>query len=146
MHYTSARVRYADTDKAGVAYHANYLQWFEVGRTEMMRDLGIRYRDFEIDRGLLLTVVDLGMSFRNPGRYDDLIVIGTGVREVRRVRFCLEHRLTRGEPEGELLCTGHLWLACVNLEGRTVALPEDLRAVMDGMLASGKTAAPRTVS
>ena len=130
MHYSSARVRYADTDQGRVAYHANYLHWFEVGRTEMLRDLGFRYRDFEDQRDLLLTVVELGMNFRAPARYDDLIVIGTGIREIRKVRFCIEHALTRETPEGDVLCTGHLWLACVTREGRTRPLPEDLREAL----------------
>ncbi|MNH93209.1 Acyl-CoA thioester hydrolase YbgC [compost metagenome] len=122
------RVRYEETDQMGVVYHANYLTWFEIGRTELIRDLGYPYRLIE-EKGLLLPLVEAEMKFKQPARYDDLIDIYTRVvsyshirlefaSEIRRVNEDLVKRQSiqpehRSEPEGELLVSGgtkHVWV------------------------------------
>lgn len=122
------RVRYQETDQMGVVYHANYLNWFEIGRTELIRELGYPYRRIE-EKGLLLPVVEAEVKFRHPARYDDLISVYTRVADYSSVRmeFACEIRRvseeeertdekpsgTLLEPSGELLVTGttrHVWV------------------------------------
>lgn len=118
------RVRYEETDQMGVVYHANYLTWFEIGRTELIRELGYPYRMIE-EKGLLLPVVEAEMKFRMPARYDDLISIYTRVASHSNVRLefvCEIRRITEADyipeggsiqPVGELLVSGgtrHVWV------------------------------------
>jgi acyl-CoA thioester hydrolase len=127
------RVRYQETDQMGVVYHANYLNWFELGRTEMIRELGMPYRELE-ERGLLLPVVEAELQFRAPARYDDSVTIYTAVEEYNHLRLqftCEVRRLTEEEhglqggatePQGELLVRGrtkHIW---VNRDWRPVRI------------------------
>ena len=86
---TRLRVRYAETDQMGVAYYANYLVWMEVGRVELCRSTGIRYRDMEADDGVLLVVAEANCRYQAPARYDDEIRIRTSIAEAtpRLVRF-----------------------------------------------------------
>ena len=129
MHRTTVQVRYAETDQAGVVYHANYLPWFEVGRTRMLADLGISYSRFEKERGLYLTVAETHLRYVAPSRYDDVIEIETRVGEVKRVRLRLDHHLSR-QANGQTVCTGWITLACITAEGRPVALPDDLADIL----------------
>src|SRR3954462_7693039 len=73
------RVRYAETDQMGIVYHANYLIWMELGRVELCRELGIRYRDMEQEDGVLLTVASANCRFMYPARYDDEVIVRTHV-------------------------------------------------------------------
>lgn len=103
------RVRYQETDQMGVVYHANYLNWFEVGRTELIRELGMPYQTLEA-RGLLLPVIEADLKFRSPARYDDLVMIDTKVIDATNLRIRFAYEITRGE---ELLVSGgthHVWL------------------------------------
>jgi len=122
------RVRYAETDRMGVAYHAHYLQWAELGRTEHLRRHGVRYRDLE-DRGHLLAVSEAGLRFVRAARYDDLLRVTAWVTDVgsRRVRFA--YRIERAD-DGALLATA--WTALVSLsgDGRPARLPDDALAVL----------------
>ena len=106
MHVCNTRVRYAETDQGGVAYHANYLNWFEVGRTDMLRALGHPYAAMERDLDVLLTVTEAHLTYRRPALYDEVLRIETLVSEVRRVRLRIETRIVRGDDD-ELLCDGH---------------------------------------
>ncbi|MDO3678964.1 acyl-CoA thioesterase [Paenibacillus ehimensis] len=103
------RVRYQETDQMGVVYHANYLNWFEVGRTELIRELGMPYQTLEA-RGLLLPVIEADLKFRSPSRYDDLVTIDTKVIDATNLRIRFAYEIKRGE---ELLVSGgthHVWL------------------------------------
>jgi len=71
---TTIRVRYAETDKMGVVYHSNFIVWFEIGRVEMLRQLGFRYRDMERDDDCHIAVADVKVRFKAPARYDDEIL------------------------------------------------------------------------
>ncbi|MCS7462587.1 acyl-CoA thioesterase [Paenibacillus doosanensis] len=103
------RVRYQETDQMGVVYHANYLNWFEIGRTELIRSLGMPYQTIE-ECGLLLPVIDAELKFRQPAKYDDIVTIRTRVEEYTHLRMQFASEIRRGE---ELLVTGgtrHIWL------------------------------------
>lgn len=94
------RVRYEETDQMGVVYHANYLNWFEIGRTELIREMGMPYKEIEA-RGLLLPVVELDVKYRLPARYDDLIAIYTRVVDFTYVRLEFAYEIRRHEPAPE---------------------------------------------
>lgn len=134
-HRTEVRVRYADTDRGGVVYHAEYLVFLEVGRTEMMRSLGCPYRELE-DRGFVMPVVDAVLKYRAPARYDDLLVVESRLTEVERVRIRIDSRVSNA-ASGVLLADGFLRLACVGPNGRPRPIPEDARTLMSADI-SGK--------
>ncbi len=79
VHEARLRVRYAETDQMGVAYHSNHLVWMEIGRVEYCRSIGIRYRDLEEIGGILLAVVEIRCRYRGPARYDDEVAVRTRV-------------------------------------------------------------------
>jgi acyl-CoA thioester hydrolase len=119
----SIRVRYAETDRMGLVHHANYLVYFEQGRTELLRSLGHAYRDLE-DQGYLLVLTKLEVKYRSPARYDDLLTLRTSVVRTTAVRIDHRYELFR---DGVLLAEGSSTLACVDREGKVQALPELLR-------------------
>jgi acyl-CoA thioester hydrolase len=118
---TRIRVRYADTDRMGIAYHANYLVWFEVGRTEWLREGGWTYREIE-EGGVSLPVIEAHCEYRQPARYDDEIEISTvaTVLSQVRIRFDYEARLARAST---LAATGHTVHAVLGAKGRPQRLP-----------------------
>lgn len=108
---TSLRVRYQETDQMGVVYHTNYLVWFEVGRTEMMRERGFSYKDLE-EKGLLLPVVDVHCKYEHPARYDDLVTIRTRISQFNRSKIVFAYEVIHHET-GRRLVKGesiHLWV------------------------------------
>ncbi|WP_422923543.1 acyl-CoA thioesterase [Singulisphaera sp. PoT] len=122
-HEITVRVRYAETDRMGLLHHANYIVYFEMGRTEMLRQSGVSYREIE-DSGHLLVIVEVGCKFKRPAYYDDLLTIRTTVARVTHVKIVHQYQVLR---EGTLLAEGHSTLACVDREGRPQALPPILR-------------------
>jgi acyl-CoA thioester hydrolase len=118
-HDLPIRVRYAETDRMGLLHHANYFVYFEIGRTELLRQRGISYRDLE-DAGHLLVIIDIGCKFRKPARYDDLLTLRTSVHRVTHVKIVHHYQLFRAD---ELLAEGHSTLACIDRTGRPQALP-----------------------
>jgi acyl-CoA thioester hydrolase len=103
------RVRYAETDQMGVVYHANYLTWFEIGRTELIRSLGMPYDKIEA-HGLLLPLIDAHMQFKLPAKYDDLITICTKIEDYTHLRVHFTSEIRRGS---ELVVSGstkHVWV------------------------------------
>jgi acyl-CoA thioester hydrolase len=124
------RIIYGDTDQMGVVYYANYLRFFEAGRTEFLRAKGMSYRDVEQRHRLQLPVAEALVSYRAPARYEDLITVETSLALLKRASARFEYRVHR---EGELLATGHTLHACVDPEGRIVRLPPELvRALSAG--------------
>jgi acyl-CoA thioester hydrolase len=121
-HEIAVRVRYAETDRMGFLHHANYLVYFEMGRTELLRQRGLSYREVE-DAGHFLVIIDIGCKYRKPAFYDDLLVIRTTVQRITHVK--IEHRY-QVFRDGTLLAEGHSTLACVDREGRPQRLPESL--------------------
>jgi acyl-CoA thioester hydrolase len=117
------RVRYAETDRMGLLHHANYVVYFEQGRTELLRKRGFTYRDIE-DGGHLLVIVDVGCKFKRPAYYDDLLTLRTIVEKVTHVKIIHRYEVRR---DGLLLAEGHSTLACVDRDGRPQPLPDSLR-------------------
>ncbi len=117
------RVRYAETDRMGLLHHANYLVYFEQGRTELLRTNGLSYKDLE-DQGYLLVLTKIEVKYRWPARYDDLLTLKTTVTRTTTVR--IDHRYELF-CEGRLLAEGSSTLACIDREGRPQALPDFLR-------------------
>jgi acyl-CoA thioester hydrolase len=120
----TVRVRYAETDRMGLLHHANYLTYFEMGRTELLRKRGLTYRAIE-DAGHLLVIVEVGCKFKRPAYYDDLLTLRTVVERVTHVKIVHRYEVLR---DGLLLAEGHSTLACVDRDGRPQALPDALRA------------------
>ena len=99
MHRFQFRVRYGDTDQMGMAYYGNYLRWFEIGRAEMMRSLGMSYRAVE-EAGIRLPVLEARCRYLKPARYDDLVAIETGVARLGRASEAARHRSRRPRVPG----------------------------------------------
>ena len=122
------RVNYSETDQMGVVYHARYLVWLDVARTEHLRLSGTSYRDLE-SQGLRLAVSDVSVRYRQPARFDDVIRVRCWVREVatRRVTFgyAVEHA-----GDGRLLATASTALVSLGADMRLTALPERVRAAL----------------
>lgn len=126
------RVRYAETDQMGVAYHANYLVWCEVGRTDLIRQLGMSYAEMEA-RGVLLAVADVQLRYRASAKYDDRVRIDTtltGVRS-RMVTFNYELYRVHEERSDERLASATMSLVAIDREGRPVTMPADMRAMLE---------------
>jgi acyl-CoA thioester hydrolase len=102
---TRLRVRYAETDKMGVAYHSNFLIWFEVGRVELLRQLGFQYKEMEQHDNCHLPVVDLRIRYKAPAQYDDEIVVRTGLKRASASLLHFSYEVLR-ECDGLLLATG----------------------------------------
>ncbi len=115
---TTLRVRYKDTDQMGVAYYANYLTWFEVGRTEIMRSLDLPYKEFE-RYNLFLPVLKAYCEYKHSACYDDLLTIVTCLDRLKNARVTFKYEVRRDE---ELLAEGYTEHAFVNNRGRPVAL------------------------
>jgi len=94
-HYTAVRVRYAETDRMGIAYNSHFLTWFEVGRTEFLRELGLSYREIE-QNGFMLPVIEAGIKYLKPVRYDDVLTIVTTLGRKPGARILLEYEALRG--------------------------------------------------
>jgi acyl-CoA thioester hydrolase len=122
-HEITVRVRYAETDRMGLLHHANYFVYFEMARTELLRQRGISYREIE-DAGHFLVIIDIGCKFKRPAHYDDLLTVRTTVVRVTHVKIVHQYEVYR---DGLLLAEGHSTLACVDREGKPQALPEMLR-------------------
>jgi len=121
---TTIRVRYAETDRMGLLHHANYLVYFEQARTELLRSMGLTYRDIE-DQGFLLVLTKVEVRYKRPAHYDDVLTIRTFVVRTTAVR--IDHRY-EVLHDGALIAEGSSTLACVDRDGRPQALPEALRA------------------
>ncbi len=103
------RVRYAETDQMNVVYYANYLVWFEIGRVELLRSLGLAYSQMEIEHKLVLPVVEASCRYRSPARYDDEILIETRPAMLRGSVLKFAYRILRksaDSPEPQLLAEG----------------------------------------
>ena len=114
------RVRYAETDRMGLLHHANYLVYFEQGRTELLRQTGRTYKELE-DGGHFLVLAKIEVRYRLPARYDDLLTLRTIVTRATPVRIEHRYEVLRN---GQLLAEGSSTLACVDREGRLQAMPE----------------------
>jgi acyl-CoA thioester hydrolase len=119
---TSLRVRYAETDRMGYAYYGNYLQYYEVGRVEALRQLGMSYRTME-EKGVMLPVYTCNVKYMKPAYYDDLLIIKTTVPELPDTRILFRYDIFN--EKGEMLNKGETTLVFVNTEsGKPCGAPE----------------------
>jgi acyl-CoA thioester hydrolase len=116
---TQISVRYAETDMMGIVYHGNYLPWFEVGRTVLLKECGLPYKELEA-LGYLLPVTELGVKFFKPALYDDTVTILTRLKEKPLLRIRLDYEVRRGD---ELLVTGYTVHGFINKAGEPVRPP-----------------------
>jgi len=118
------RVRYQETDQMGVVYHANYLNWFEIGRTEWIRNLGLPYTKLE-EAGMLLPVTDIQLKYIQPARYDDLVEIQVRMADCTFLRVHFEYVITRVADGVELVrgSTHHVW---VNREWKPIRIDKHM--------------------
>lgn len=123
------RVRYAETDQMGVVYHANYLVWCEVGRTDFIRALGRSYADLEA-AGVLLAVSDVTMRFHAPARYDDPIRVHTRLMTAGSRGLSFAYSVRRADTDA-LLVTATTSLVSIDRSGRMAAMPRDVRSVLE---------------
>jgi acyl-CoA thioester hydrolase len=117
------RVRYAETDRMGLLHHANYLIYFEQGRTELLRSQGLSYRDME-DQGFLLVLTKVLVRYRAPARYDDLLTLRSTVLRTTLVKIEHRYEILR---DGQLLAEGETTLGCVDKDGKVQPLPAVLQ-------------------
>jgi acyl-CoA thioester hydrolase len=122
------RVRYAETDQMGVAWHGNVFAWFEVGRTDLLRGLGTTYRDLE-GQGLRLPVVEAAARYLRPLLYDDLIEVRTRVSRHSGARIAFDYEIHRDEAPGPMV-TGFTAHAAIDERGRPRRLPTGLRRLL----------------
>ncbi len=119
------RVPYADVDQMGCVHHANYLKYFEQGRTELLRKNGWAYRELEA-AGTYFVVTKARCNYHSPARYDELLRLTTKLKRVTLARIDHHYELRRKE-DGQLLSSGETTLACVNGDGQVVPMPEGLK-------------------
>ncbi|MDD2764310.1 MAG: thioesterase family protein [Opitutaceae bacterium] len=123
-------VRYAETDMMGIVYHGSYLPWFEVGRTTLLKEHGLPYRELEA-AGYRLPVLEVGVKYLKPAFYDDTLTIVTTLDEKPLLRIQLAYEVRRGD---ELLATGHTVHAFIDREGRPVRPPAHFTRRMNELL------------
>src|SRR5882672_8464853 len=119
---TRIRVRYAETDQMGVVYHANHFIWFEIGRVDLMRQLGFNYRDLERDHGCFIPVVDARCRYKAPARYDDEIIVRTHLRNVRESMIHFGYELLRAD---DLLAEGETMHMILDSKMKPAPLPQN---------------------
>src|SRR5271163_2688434 len=117
------RVRYAETDRMGLLHHANHLVYFEQGRTELLRSMGLSYKDLE-DQGYLLVLTRVQVRYKSPAWYDDLLTLRTIVTRTSLVKIEHRYELLRS---GKLLAEGETTLGCVDKNGKVQVLPDVLQ-------------------
>ncbi len=128
---TQVTVRYAETDMMGIVYHGSYLPWFEIGRTNLLKEQGIPYRSLEAE-GFRLPVLEACLKYRRPAVYDDTVTVVTTLRERPTLRIRLDYEIYRGD---ELLVTGHTLHAFTDRTGKPVRPPANFMQRMKELFA-----------
>lgn len=128
VHRAFVRVRYAETDRMGVVYYSNYLVWFEVGRTEWLRQTGWSYREMETD-GVSLPVIEAHCAYRQPARYDDEIEIVTRATLLTPIRIRFDYDIVRRRDQA-LAAVGYTVHAALDSNGRPCRLPDRVRSLL----------------
>jgi acyl-CoA thioester hydrolase len=134
MHRFAFRVRYGDTDWMGFAYYANHLRWFEIGRAEMLRDLGMSYRVVEDELGVSLPVLTAHCDYRNAARYDDPLVVETTLASLRRASVRFHYRVAH--EDGTPIATGWTEHCFLGRDGRPTRIPDALRVLLERVLSA----------
>jgi len=139
---TPIRVRYAETDQMGIVYYANYLVWFEIGRVELLRSLGLAYSQMEVEDRCILPVVEASCRYRAPARYDDEILIETRPVLLRHSVIKFAYRILRknaGGAEPTLLAEGETVHVVCDEQLKKKRLPEKYAAGLKAMMTSRRS-------
>jgi len=128
VHQTRYRVIYGDTDNMGIAYYANYLRMFEIGRTEMLREWGLPYSEVE-SRGILLPVSEVHCKYMTPAKYDEVLIIHSSLDMEMKAGLKIDYRIT-SEDEQTVHVTGYTRHAFMNREGRVIRPPNFMRELI----------------
>ena len=123
------RVRYGETDQMGIVYHAEYLVWCEIGRTEYIRAAGLPYAEME-RRGTALAVADASLRYHGPARYDDRVRVETSLRSVGSRAITFDYAIFNATT-GAKLVTARTMLVAIDSQGRTAVIPQDIRALLE---------------
>jgi acyl-CoA thioester hydrolase len=120
---TTLRVRYAETDAMGIVHHSRYIPWFEVGRVNFLREIGLPYKQIE-EMGFLFVITELGARYHKPAYFDDAVTIRTWLEKIHSRGMRLDYQII--DESGETLVTGFTKLICTNQQGQPTRLPADL--------------------
>ncbi len=132
-HRLDVRIYYEDTDFSGVVYHANYLRYFERGRTEALRDAGFAHRALlEADPPRVFTVRTVSIDYQKPARIDELLMVETDLTAITGARMVFTQRLLRND---ELLATAEVTVACMDLAGKPKRLPAPVKDALEALIA-----------
>jgi acyl-CoA thioester hydrolase len=126
MNITKHRVRYADTDHFGVVYYARYLDWFEAGRTEILRDQGITYADLE-KKGMFAPVVEIKVEYKKPAKYDDVVELETTIDKIGNSSIKFNYKVFNSKKE--LLCEAYTVNVFIDKDMKPVRIPDNIRAI-----------------
>jgi len=126
-HHLKVRVRYSETDKMGIVYHGNFVPYFEIGRVELMRKIGLVYKELE-DDGILMPVVHLEIDFKHPAVYDEEITVETWVEELPTTKMVFHHQVFN--ESGKLVCTGSVILVFINHQFKPIRASEKIIAAL----------------
>ena len=126
-HTTQIKVRYAETDRMGVVYYANYFIWFEVARTELLKAVGISYREIEEKRNIYLMVVESRCRYLKPATYDDNITVQTSVSEIKNTSLIFKYKVYKGP---DLISEGDTVHVFTNTYGRPTKIPQDIKSLL----------------
>jgi acyl-CoA thioester hydrolase len=132
---TEYRVIYADLDPMGVVYYANYLSWFERGRTEFFRELKLPYAEIA-QQGIMTPVSEVYCKYHRPAHYDDILLIKTAVSSFKRVTIVFDYKIFR-KSDNTLLVSGYTKHGFVDLEGKIVRIPEFIHKKITSLLENG---------
>jgi acyl-CoA thioester hydrolase len=136
-HDARVRVRYAETDQMGVVYHSNYLVWFEIGRVELMRALGVEYRKMEAEDDLHIVVASVSCRYHHPARYDDVLRVRTEIVEAKNRTIVFGYQVFR-EADSLLLASGTTQHVICGRNGRPKLLPAKYQEVFARAEAAAK--------
>lgn len=128
-HETTIRVRYAETDRMGVVYHANYLVWFEIGRTEFCRARGFAYKDMEENDNAFLVVAEVYCRYKAPAHYDDELIVRTHITELRRRSVRFGYEIIRAD-DGVIIAEGETGHVVTDTNSRVISMPESYRQAL----------------
>ena len=124
---TEHRVKYADTDHFGVAYYGRYLEWFEVGRTEILRENGVTYAELE-KKGLFAPVVEVKVNYKKPAKYDEVVNLETSISHIGNSSIRFDYKLVN--QKDELVAEGHTVNVFIDKEMNPVRIPNDVRDLL----------------
>lgn len=136
VHEIKTRIRYQETDQMGIVYYANFFVYFEMGRTEFLRNLGLPYAELEKEH-IYFPVTETYCRFRSPAHYDDVLIIQTWVSELKHATVKFSYKIIR-EGDNNLIAEGFTKLACLNASRKPTSLPEKLRKLLQHMVGDGE--------